>query len=42
MEGREISREQLLAALRKRMRQRSIDRSPRREYVLRYLHEHPP
>ncbi len=42
MEGRKISREELLAALRKRMRQRSIDRLPRREYVLRYLHEHPP
>ena len=42
LEGRTISREELLAALRKRMRQRSIGRAPRREYVLRYLHQHPP
>jgi hypothetical protein len=42
IEGRTISREELLAALRKSMRQRSIDRLPRREYVLRYLNQHPP
>jgi hypothetical protein len=42
MEGRKISREELLAALLKRMRQRSMGLLPRREYVLRYLHEHPP
>ena len=42
LEGRTISREELLAALRKRMRQRSMGRAPRREYVLRYLHQHPP
>jgi hypothetical protein len=42
LEGRAISREELLAALRKRMRQRSMGRAPRREYVLRYLHQHPP
>jgi hypothetical protein len=24
------------------MRQRSIGRQPRREYVLRFLHQHPP
>jgi hypothetical protein len=28
--------------LRRSMRQRSFDRLPRREYVLRFLHEHPP
>ena len=42
LEGRTISREELLAALRKSMRQRSIDRRPRREYVLRFLKQHPP
>jgi len=42
IEGRTIHREELLAALRKRVRQRSIGRRPRREYVLRYLHQHPP
>ena len=42
IEGRTIGREELLAALRKSMRQRSIDRLPRREYVLRYLNQHPP
>ena len=42
LEGRTISREELLAALRKSMRQRSIGRLPRREYVLRYLNQHPP
>ena len=42
LEGRTISREELIAALRKGMRQRSIVRSPHREYVLRYLNQHPP
>jgi len=42
LEHRTISREELLAALRKSMRQCSIDRLPRREYVLRYLNQHPP
>jgi hypothetical protein len=42
LERKMISREELLAALRKSMRQRSIDRLPRREYVLRYLNQHPP
>ncbi len=42
LEGRTIRREELIAALRKRMRQRSIGRLPRREYVLRYLNQHPP
>ena len=42
LEGRTISREELLAAMLKRMRQRSIGRTPRREYVLRYLNGHPP
>lgn len=42
IEGRTISREELLAVLRKRMRQHSIGRLSRREYVLRYLIFHPP
>jgi len=42
LEGRTISRVELLTALLKRIRQRSIGRLPRREYVLRYLNGHPP
>ncbi len=42
IEGRTISHDELVAALRKRMRQRSIARLPHREYVLRYLNQHPP
>jgi len=45
-ERRIVSREELIAALRKRMRQsmrqRSIGHRARREYVLRYLNQHPP
>ena len=37
-----IGRDELIAALRKRMRQRSIGRRPRREYILCYLNQHPP
>jgi hypothetical protein len=42
IERRTISRDELIAALRKRMRQHSIDRRPHREYVLSYLNQHPP
>jgi len=42
LEGEAISHEQLIAALRTRIRQRSIGRLPPREYVLHYLHQHPP
>jgi hypothetical protein len=42
IERRTIGREELLHWLRSSMRQRSIGQSPRREYVLRYLHQHPP
>ena len=42
IEGRTISREELLHVLRRSMRQRSFDRLPRREYVLRFLNQHPP
>jgi hypothetical protein len=42
IEGRTIRREELLAALRKRMRQRSMGRRPRRQYVLHFLHQDPP
>jgi len=42
LEGRKISRKQLVLALRTRIRQRSIGRLSRREYVLDYLNRHPP
>jgi hypothetical protein len=42
IEGRTIRRDELVAALCKRMRQHSIRRRPRREYVLCYLNQHPP
>jgi hypothetical protein len=42
IEGRTISCEQLLHVLQRSMRQRSFDRLPRREYVLRFLNQHPP
>ena len=42
LEGEAISRKQLIGALRTRIRQRSIRRLSRREYVLHYLHQHPP
>ena len=42
IEGRTIRREELLHTLRTSMRQRSLDRLPRREYVLRFHDQHPP
>ena len=42
IEGRAIGREELLQLLRQSMRQRSMGRLSRREYVLRYLQQHPP
>ena len=42
IERRTINHAELIAALQKSLRQRSFDRQPRREYVLHYLHEHPP
>jgi hypothetical protein len=42
IEGRSISITQLLQVLRQSMRQRSFDRLPRREYILRFLNQHPP
>lgn len=42
LEGEAIRHEQLIAALRTRIRQRSIGRMSRREYVLHYLQQHPP
>jgi hypothetical protein len=42
IEGRSIGREELLHSLRESMRQRSLDRLPRREYVLRFHDQHPP
>jgi len=42
IEGRTIRITQLLQVLRQSMRQRSFDRLPRREYILRFLNQHPP
>lgn len=42
IERRMISSDELLYVLRRSMRQRSFDRLPRREYVLRFLNQHPP
>ena len=42
IEGRTISRQELLHVLLRSLRQRSFDRLPRREYVLRFLNQHPP
>jgi hypothetical protein len=42
LERRSIDRDELIAALRATVRQRSIGRQPLREYALRYLTEHPP
>lgn len=42
IEGCVIRCEELLQALLRSMRQRSFDRLPRREYVLRFLDQHPP
>jgi hypothetical protein len=42
IEGHTIRRQELLVALRRSMRQRSFDRLPRREYVVRFLNQHPP
>ena len=42
IEGRAIRLEELLYVLRRSMRQRSLDRLPRREYVLRFHDQHPP
>lgn len=42
LEGRTIRITELLQTLRRSMRQRIFDRLPRREYVLRFLHQHPP
>lgn len=42
LERRPIGREELLDLLRSSLRQRSINRLARREYVLRYLQQHPP
>jgi hypothetical protein len=42
LEGRTISRGELITALRKRLRQRSINKRTRRDYVVGYLSQHPP
>lgn len=42
LEGRKIRPGELRETLREHMRQRSFDRLPRREYVLRFLNRPPP
>lgn len=42
LEGRTISRHELITALLKRMRQRSIGQLTHRQYVRSYLNQHPP
>lgn len=42
LERRTITREELLQTLAESLRQRSLGRRARREYVLSYLNEHPP
>jgi hypothetical protein len=42
LECRTVTREELLAALRESVRQRRIGLRARRDYVLRYLNQHPP
>jgi hypothetical protein len=42
IERRTIAREELLQTLGESLRQRSLGVRSRREYVLSYLHEHPP
>jgi len=42
LEGRTILPLELLGTLQTILRQRSFDRLPRREYVLRFLNQHPP
>lgn len=42
LEGHTILPQELLGTLRKSLRQRSFDTLPRREYVLRFLNQHPP
>jgi hypothetical protein len=42
LERRSIGRKELLQLLRSILRQRTINRLTRREYALRYLHQHPP
>lgn len=42
IEGRSLGAEELFHVLQQTMRQRSLDRLPRREYVLRFHDQHPP
>ena len=42
IEGVELTREEVLSLLRRSMRQRSIVRRRRIDYVLGFLHQHPP
>jgi hypothetical protein len=42
IEGIEFNYQELLTLLQQALRQHSIARRTRREYVLRFLHEHPP
>jgi hypothetical protein len=42
IEGRSIGREELVEALQRSMRQRSLAQRSRSDYVLHFLHQHPP
>ena len=42
IEGIEFSDQEMVLLLRQALRQHSIARRPRSQYVLRFLHEHPP
>lgn len=42
IEGRRISMEELLQMLARSMRQRSMSRTNRTDYILNYLNNHPP
>ena len=42
IEGRSVGREELVEALRKTMRQRSLAQRSRTDYILHFLHQHPP
>jgi hypothetical protein len=42
MEGLDVSLPELVELLRQALRQRSIASRSRRDYVLAFLHEHPP
>jgi len=42
IEGRSVGQEELIEALRRTMRQRSLAQRSRTDYILHFLHQHPP